>query len=65
MVALHAAAVDTRIARVIAENTLASYRTALSRPMRFDQVRQTLAVAPDSPRIHLLRRGFRDPLPLD
>jgi cephalosporin-C deacetylase-like acetyl esterase len=33
MVALHAAAVDTRITRVIAENTLLSYRTALEAPL--------------------------------
>ena len=33
MVALHAAAVDTRITRVIAENTLVSYRTALDAPL--------------------------------
>ncbi len=33
MVALHAAAVDTRITHVIAENTLVSYRTALEAPL--------------------------------
>jgi cephalosporin-C deacetylase-like acetyl esterase len=109
MVALHAAAVDTRIARVIAENTLVSYRTALDaplhknlseitipgvlqhydvselleaiaprdvrllnpvdaigQPMRADQVRERLAAGIDANKnIHLLRRGFRDPLPLD
>ena len=33
MVALHAAAVDTRITRVIAENSLVSYRAALDAPL--------------------------------
>jgi hypothetical protein len=33
MVALHAAAVDTRIARVMAENSLVSYRAALDAPL--------------------------------
>jgi hypothetical protein len=33
MVALHAAAVDTRITRVTAESTLVSYRTALDAPL--------------------------------
>jgi dienelactone hydrolase len=107
MVALHAAAVDARITRVIAENTLVSYRTALDaplhrhlseitipgvlqhyditdlleaiaprdvtllnpadaigQPMRFEQVRQRLNLgSPD--RIHLLRHGARDPLPVE
>jgi cephalosporin-C deacetylase-like acetyl esterase len=104
MVALHAAAVDTRITRVIAENTLVSYRTALEtplhknlseitipgvlqhydvtdlleaiaprdvkllnpvdaigQPMRADQVRQHLA----NKNAQLLRRGFREPLPIE
>ena len=33
MVALHAAAVDTRMTRLMAENTLDSYRTALDAPL--------------------------------
>ena len=33
MVALHAAAVDTRITRVLAENSLVSYRTVLDAPL--------------------------------
>ena len=33
MAALHAAAVDPRIARVITENTLVSYRSALDAPL--------------------------------
>jgi dienelactone hydrolase len=115
MVALHAAALDTRIARVMAENTLVSYRTALDaplhrnlseitipgvlnhydvselleaiaprevrllnpadaigQPMRAIQVHQRLSAAFDSDknlrysqRIRLLRRGVRDPLPLE
>ena len=107
MVALHAAAVDTRITRVIAENTLVSYRTALDaplhrnlseitipgvlqhydvpdlleaiaprevtllnpadaigQPMRFEQVRQRLNLG-SSDRVHLSRRGARDPLPIE
>lgn len=107
MVALHAAAVDTRITRVIAENTLVSYRTALDaplhrnlseitipgvlehydvgdllqaitprevtllnpadaigQPMRFDQVRQRLNLG-STERIRLVRRGVRDPLPIE
>ncbi len=107
MVALHAAAVDTRITRVMAENTLVSYRTALDaplhrnlseitipgvlehydvgdllqaiaprevtllnpadaigQPMRLDQVRQRLDLE-SSDRIHLSRRGARDPLPVE
>ncbi|HEY4361319.1 MAG TPA: acetylxylan esterase [Bryobacteraceae bacterium] len=115
MVALHAAAVDARITRVMAENTLVSYRTALDsplhrnlseitipgvlahydvsdlleaiaprdvsllnpsdaigQPMRAEQVRQRLLAAFDSDRIlgypariRLLRRGARDPLPIE
>jgi cephalosporin-C deacetylase-like acetyl esterase len=107
MVALHAAALDTRITRVMAESTLVSYRTALDaplhrnlseitipgvlqhydvpdlleaiaprevtllnpadaigQPMRFDQVRRSLNLA-SSDRIHLGRRGVRDPLPIE
>lgn len=33
MVALHAAAVDARMTRLMAENTLVSYRTALDAPL--------------------------------
>jgi cephalosporin-C deacetylase-like acetyl esterase len=115
MVALHAAALDTRITRIMAENSLVSYRTALDaplhrnlseitipgvlqhydvgdlleaiaprqitllnpadaigQPMRLEQVRQSLAVALDSDRklgypdrIHIGRRGGRDPLPIE
>jgi cephalosporin-C deacetylase-like acetyl esterase len=115
MVALHAAALETRITRVMAENTLVSYRTALDAPlhrnlseitipgvlnhydvselleaiaprevrllnpvdaigqsMRSEQVHQRLSAAFDSDknlgypqRIRLLRRGVRDPLPLE
>lgn len=115
MVALHAAALDTRITRVVAENTLTSYRTALDaplhrnlseitipgvlnhydvselleaiaprdvtllnpvdaigQPMRAEQVHQRLSAAFDSDkslgqpqRIRLLRRGVRDPLPIE
>jgi cephalosporin-C deacetylase-like acetyl esterase len=107
MVALHAAAVDTRITRVIAENTLVSYRTALDaplhrnlseitipgvlqhydvadllqavaprevtllnpvdaigQPMRLDQVRRSLNLGSPE-RIHVGRRGVRDPLPVE
>ena len=115
MVALHATALDPRIARVVAENTLVSYRTALDapihrnlseitipgvlnhydvselleaiaprevtllnpvdaigQPMRTEQVHQRLSAAFDSDknlgqpqRIRLLRRGIRDPLPIE
>ena len=115
MVALHAAVLDTRIARVVAENTLVSYRTALeaplhrnlseitipgvlqhydvselleaiaprdvtllnpvdaiAQPMRAELVRRRLSAAFDSDnnlgypqRIRLLRRGVRDPLPIE
>ena len=115
MVALHAAALDTRISRVVAENTLVSYRTALGaplhrnlseitipgvlkhydvselleaiaprevtllnpadavgQPMRTEEVHQRLSAAFESDknlgfprRIRLLRRGVRDPLPLE
>jgi cephalosporin-C deacetylase-like acetyl esterase len=115
MVALHAAALDMRIARVVAENTLTSYRTALDaplhrnlseitipgvlnhydvselleaiaprdvtllnpvdaigQPMRAEQVHQRLSAAFDSDknlgqprRLRLLRRGVRDPLPIE
>jgi hypothetical protein len=115
MVALHAAALDTRITRVMIESSLVSYRAALDaplhrnlseitipgvlnhydvgdlleaiaprevtllnpadaigQPMRLDQVRQGLSTAIDSDRnlgypdrIHILRRGLRDPLPIE
>jgi cephalosporin-C deacetylase-like acetyl esterase len=104
MVALHAAAVDTRITRVIAENSLVSYRTALDaplhrnlseitipgvlrhydvsdlleaiaprevtllnpvdaigQPIRFEQVRRL--GYPE--RVRHLRRGAREPLPIE
>jgi cephalosporin-C deacetylase-like acetyl esterase len=100
MVALHAAAVDTRITRVIAENTLVSYRTALEAPLHknlseitipgvlqhYDVSELKEAIAPRDvkllnpvdaigqpmravqvrqPNAHVLRRGFRDPLPIE
>jgi cephalosporin-C deacetylase-like acetyl esterase len=115
MVALHAAALDTRINRVMTENSLVSYRIALDaplhrnlseitipgvlnhydvselleaiaprsvtllnpadaigQPMRADQVHERLSAAFDSDkkrgyprRIQLLRRGVRDPLPIE
>jgi cephalosporin-C deacetylase-like acetyl esterase len=104
IVALHATALDTRITRVMAENSLVSYRTALDaplhrnlseitipgvlhhydvsdlleaiaprevtllnpadaigQPMRLEQVRQL--GYPE--RVRLLRRGPRDPLPIE
>jgi hypothetical protein len=98
MVALHAAAVDTRITHVIAENTLISYRTALEAPLHknlseitipgvlqhYDVPELLEAIAPRDVKllnpvdaigqplraaanknIHILRRGFRDPLPIE
>jgi dienelactone hydrolase len=98
MVALHAAAVDTRITRVIAENTLVSYRTALEAPLHknlseitipgvlqhYDVSELLEAIAPRDVKllnpvdaigqpvradanknVHVLRRGFRDPLPIE
>ncbi len=98
MVALHAAAVDTRITRVIAENTLVSYRTALDAPLHKNLSEITIpgvlqhydvsdlleAIAPRDVKLlnpvdaigqpvrasankntHVLRRGFRDPLPIE
>lgn len=115
MVALHAAALDTRITKVVAEGTLTSYRmaldaalhrnlselaipgilqhydvaevleaispravtivnpvSALGQPARDQVVKQYLAAAFDSDkslgmpdRIRLVRRGFRDPAPID
>ena len=45
---------------------------AIGQPMRLDQVRQRLSVAIDSDRnlgyperLHLSRRGARDPLPIE
>jgi len=104
MVALHAAAVDTRITRVMAENSLVSYRTALDAPLHRNLSEITIpgvlrhydvsdlleAVAPREvtlvnpadaigqpmrleqvrrlgypERVRLLRRGPRDPLPIE
>ena len=115
MVALHAAALDPRIAHVVVENTLVSYRLALEAPLhrnlsdivlpgvllhydvaallqaisprtvalvnpanalgamaRDQAVNQELAAAFDSDRkvgtperIRVVRRGFREPLPID
>ena len=108
MVALHAAALDSRIDRVVVESSLVSYGMALDAPIHrnlseltipgvlqhydvagllqaiaprevaivnpvdaigqpvpADTVRQLLSIAFDSPRIRLLRRGFRDPLPIE
>ncbi len=115
MIALHAASVDPRITRVMVENSLVSYRTAMDaplhrnlseitipavlnhydvnqlleaiapravtllnpvdaigQPVRAEQVRDRLYAAFQSDknlgypqRIRVLRRGFRDPLPIE
>ena len=115
MVAMHAAALDTRITRVIVENTLISYHVALESPLhrslsdvilpgvllRYDTgdliqaisprpvvianpadaigvtardylVKQELEAVFESDqklgtpqRVQIIRRGFRDPLPIE